>query len=196
MIYKKIERRDIMRVRTEVLCKMVNIAVILGFAFLAVSSASAQLGSYGIEQRIPENANLIVMEQEGVPPADVYIDAYNMLKMQDFEITASEETLVARTLRDILKDHALVMAAKKQIDDDLAIWIKCKSETMPGGGRLISSVEYTEDVNAPISQWERASWDYDDEKARQAFFEALDILRHAAYDAISFRIGVMVEPHA
>ncbi|MBD3223836.1 MAG: hypothetical protein GF313_03855 [Caldithrix sp.] len=153
-------------------------------------AAHGQTYPGGILEEIPQGANRIILIQEGVPPADIYVDTYNLLRNMDFQITASEETLVIRDLRDILENDPLVFAAKKQINQDLAIWMVFNCNVAPGGGKLIASARYAENVDSPVAQWQPAKWSSG--KAQQAFIEALDIIRHGRYDAVNFEIGVAV----
>lgn len=164
------------------------VAVMVLFAF--TGTMFAQQAPMGIVEDIPDGANRIIMVQEGVPPADVYVDTYNLLRTKDFQITASEESLVLSDLRDILNNEPLVFAAKKQIRDDMALWMTFNVNTTPAGGQLIASAKYAEDVNTPVGEWKQAAWTSG--KAEEAFIEALDVIRHARYDAMDFEVGVAV----
>ncbi len=164
------------------------VAVVLLFAF--TSNVIAQESPMGVIEDIPDGANRIIMVQEGVPPADVYVDTYNLLRTMDWKITASEATLVMSDLRDLLDDEPLVFAAKKQIQDDLALWMSFNANVSPEGGRLIASAKYAEDVNTPVGEWKQAAWTSG--KAEEAFIDALDVIRHARFDAMDFEVGVAV----
>jgi len=167
------------------------LSVILAATLLLSLTGFAQAQQFGILSQIPEDANRVVLEQEGVPPADTYVDTYNLMRTADFQIIDSEETLELSSLRDLIAEgDPLVFTAKKQVRDDLALRISFNIETTPGGSKLIASAEYADDVNASIPNWNQATWT--DGEAQDAFAEALDIVRHARYDAMDFEIGVAI----
>ncbi len=165
----------------KLLVAAVSVLFFVGFALPAFAQ---------MEQTIPENANRIIIEQEGVPPADAYVDAINMFELMDWEIIASEETLILDNLREINDTEPLVFAAKKQVTDDMALRISGNVDAIPGGGEMMISAEYAEDVDTPVPEWKQASWTSG--KAKEAFQKTLDIIRHSAYDAVDFEIGVSV----
>jgi len=158
--------------------------------FLTGCATTSKSIPHGVLEDIPQNANRVILDQEGVPPADVYVDALMTLKNQGFSVVSSKETFDLDKLSDILKNEPLVFAAKKQIQPGLAIRIAGDARTVPGGGRLIASIMYANDVNDDIEQWKDASWTSG--KSREAFFQGLEILRGTRYDAMDFEIGVAV----
>ena len=125
---------------------------------LVSGPALAQQLPTRVTSRVPDGVNQIVMVQKGVPPADVYVDTYHLMQNMDFRITASEETLEPTSLQEILDKEPLVFSAKKQVNDDLALWFTFNVDVVAGGGQLLSSVKYSDDVNAPLSQWKQAAW--------------------------------------
>lgn len=156
---------------------------------LVSGPAFAQQLPTRISNDIPSGANHIVMVQEGVPPADIYADTYNLMKIMDFQITASENTLEPSSLEDILDQEPLVFSAKKQVNDNLALWFTFNVDAVSGGGQLMSTVRYASNVDAPVSQWKQAKWT--NGKAKSSFTDALDIIRHARYDAMDFKVKVV-----
>lgn len=90
-----------------------------------------------------------------------------------------------------MEDEPLVFGAKKQITDNLALWISGNVEGTTAGGRMIASVKYASDVDASVAEWQDARWTRG--KAQTAFFEGLETVRSARYDAMDFDVGVMVE---
>jgi len=158
--------------------------------FLTGCAATSKSIPHGVLEEIPQNANRVILDQEGVPPADVYVDALMTLKNQGFDVVSSKETLDLDKLSDILENEPLVFAARKQIQPDLAIRITGDARTIPGGGRLIASIMYANNVNDNIEQWKDARWSSG--KSREAFFQGLEILRGTRYDAMDFEIGVAV----
>jgi hypothetical protein len=154
--------------------------------------AATQTGTpAGVAEDIPNNANRIVLQQEEVPPADVYVDMINLFELKDWELTYSEENLDTDNLEDLLEDEPLVFGAKKQITDDLALWISGNVEGTAAGGIMVASVKYARDVDTPVAEWNDARWTRG--KAQTAFFEGLETVRSARYDAMDFEVGVMVE---
>jgi|GEM_PF-1502640 len=166
-----------------------GLLLVLGLAF---GIAAQDIRTRGVEMRIPDDANRIVLEQEGVPPADVYVDAVRYLEMKDFEMLVSEETFATDALESLLEAAPLNFSARKQINDTLALRITGDVSKIPGGGRLIASVEYADSVDTPIPEWKQAAWTT--EPAKNAFFKALEIMRGTRYDAMDFEVGVAVEP--
>ncbi len=59
---------------------------------------------------------------------------------------------------------------------------------MARGSQLVASTKYAEDVDTPLTDWNQAKWT--DGETQDAFAEALDIVRHARYDAMDFEVGV------
>ncbi|MBD3275008.1 MAG: hypothetical protein GF372_06830 [Candidatus Marinimicrobia bacterium] len=170
------------------------LTLIFAFGVFTVLSgcAATQTGTpAGVAEDIPNNANRIVLQQEEVPPADVYVDMINLFNLQDWEITYSEENLDTDNLEDILENEPLVFGAKKQITNDLALWISGNVEGTAAGGIMIASVKYAGDVDTPVADWNDARWTMG--KAQTAFFEGLEAVRGARYDAMDFDVGVMVE---
>jgi len=164
--------------------------LLIALVFVGGPAFAQQLPTRVAEQ-IPNGANRIVMVQEEVPPADVYVDTYHLMNTMDYQITASEETLEPSSLEDILDREPLVFSAKKQVRDGLALWFTFNVDATAGGGQLLTSVKYAENVNAPLPQWKQAAWTQG--KAKAAFADALDVVRHARYDAMDFQVKV-VEP--
>lgn len=144
----------------------------------------------GVIEKIPENANRIVLIQEQRPPASVYVDMIHVLRLKGYDIRYSEENMDIDYLTDMLDDEPLVFTARKQVNDDLALWIKGNVEMTPGGGKLVASVNYAENVNAAADEWKNARWT--DGQSKLAFFEGLETLRSSHYDALDFEVGVMV----
>ncbi len=172
---------------------LLKIMLIILLPIIFINSLISQEAvTRGVEKRIPDGANRILLRQTQVPPADVYADAINHLKRQNFEITASEETYDENILTNITESRPLVFTAKKQINDTLAIRIMANVEKCDGPlcGRLIASVDYAKDVDASIPEWKHARWT--DPPAKNAFFKALEILRGTSYDFMNFEVGVAV----
>ncbi|MCF7803560.1 MAG: hypothetical protein K9N46_02480 [Candidatus Marinimicrobia bacterium] len=163
---------------------------------LLIPTMSAHLNaqvpnSWGLTSKIPEDADLILMQQEGVPPADVYIDALLSFKRQNYELKHSENTFDPAELEGIiLGDSPLVFVAKKQVTDDLALEITANVQPIPGGGKMLASVRYAESVEADVGEWKQAKWT--EGKAKEAFFRGLEALRQTRYDAVDFETGVVV----
>ncbi len=166
--------------------------IVLALLFpLLMSQVYSQDKAWGVENRIPEGANRILMKQTAVPTADVYVDAINHLKRKDFEIITSEETFDSDLLEAITETKPLVFSARKQINDTLAIRIMGNVKNCGATcGLLLASVKYANDVNAPIPDWKYASWNK--MEGKNAFFKALEILQGTAYDFMNFEIGVAV----
>lgn len=160
--------------------------------FLTIPIFSDKTVPRGVENKIPENANRILLRQTEVPPADVYVDALRHLQRKGFEVTASEETFDDNLLEEITESRPLVFSAKKQINDTLAIRILANVEKCdgPACGLLIASVDYAHNVDVSIPKWKHASWNKPAEK--NAFFKALEILRGTSYDFMNFEVGVAV----
>ncbi len=169
-----------------------GLAVILIGSFLIGCAGTDQPFPHGVLDKIPQNANLIMLDQQGVPPATVYADALITLQNQHFQIVSSKNTLDIDKLSDILKNEPLIFSAKKQIQPDLAIKITADARSMAGGGRLIASVKWAPNVNDSVEQWKDARWTSG--IPREAFFEGLEILRGTRYDAMDFDIGVAITP--
>lgn len=144
----------------------------------------------GIENKIPEGANRIIMEQEEVPPADVYVDAVKFLQRKEFDILTSEETFEVESLEGLLEAGPLSFTARKQVNEDMAIRIMADVNTVPGGARLVASVRYADSAEADIGEWKQAKWTAPE--AKDAFFKGLEILRGIRYDAMDFEIGVAI----
>jgi len=167
------------------------VPLILAFAIFT-STLSAQTIPSEVSKAIPQGASQIVMEQNGTPPADVYVDTYYLMERANYKITASEETLEPQSLYDLLNgDSPLVFSAKKQVNDNLALWFTFNVEEIPGGGKLLASVKYSDDVNTPTEDWKQAKWT--NGKAKTAFTKALDLIRHDRYDTMDFTLKV-IEP--
>lgn len=164
--------------------------LLLALVFVS-GPAFAQQMPTRVTKQIPKGANGIVMVQEDVPPADLYVDTYHLMKIMDYNITASEETLNPNSLKDLLDQEPLVFSAKKQVNDDLALWFTFNVDMTAGGGKLLTSVKYSDNVNTPVGEWKQAAWT--NGKAKSAFTDALDVVRHARYDAMDFQVKV-VEP--
>ncbi len=180
-----------MKSRTCITTKYLKIMVLALLISLFVSQVYSQTKTWGIENRIPEGANRIVLKQTAVPPADVYVDAINHLERKDFEITTSEETFDGDILESITESRPLVFSAKKQINDKLAIKILGNVQICgPACGLLLTSVKYAEDVDTSVPDWKNATWNKPAEK--DAFYKALEILQGTAYDFLDFEIGVAV----
>lgn len=126
-----------------------------------------------------------------MPPADVYADVIHLLRLADWEVTYAEENLDTDHLADMLDAEPLVFSAKKQISDDLAVWITGNVEQVPGGGQMVASAKYASDVDTPIGDWNDARWTSG--KSKMALFETLETLRSARYDALDYEVGVMIE---
>ena len=178
--------RNIFHHFNKILPMVISPILFFSFAF------SEDVISRGVEKRIPQGANRILLRQTQVPPADVYADAINHLKRKNFEITASEETFDENFLASITESRPLVFTAKKQIKDTLAIRIMANVEQCEGPicGRLTASVDYAKDVDASIPEWKHALWS--ELPAKNAFFKALEILRGTSYDFMNFEVGVAV----
>lgn len=178
--------------QTDSWIKVFTIIILFGAFTVLSGCAATQTGTpAGVAEEIPNNANRIVLEQEEVPPADVYVDMINLFQLQGWEVTYAEENLDTDNLEDILENESLVFGAKKQITSDLAVWISGNVEGFAEGGRMIASVKYASDIDTPIAEWNDARWTRG--KAQTAFFEGLETVRSARYDAMDFEVGVMVE---
>jgi len=171
-----------------------TIAIIVGLLipFLPASAQAQVPNDWGVAGEIPEQANRIILDQEGVPAADVYVDALYTLERQDFKITDSEDTFNIDELSDIIADGIpLVFMARKQITDDMAIEISANVMTIPGGGRLVASVKYADSVETDVPNWKQAKWT--EGRAKEAFYRGLETIRGIRYDAMDFEMGVAVE---
>jgi hypothetical protein len=159
---------------------------------LAPQGAAAQETFSGIQDEIPEGANRIVLEQREITPSDVYLNALYTFRRSDWEVIASEDSEEVTELDDLLagEEEALAFTARGEVSDDLALRIAVNVEPIPAGGRLIASVDYA--ANTPTDSWQDAAWTTGRE--REAFFEALEVLRRTAYDNAGFEVGVAVEP--
>ena len=108
-----------------------------------------------------------------------------------FKITASSETLVLKNLEEILDREPLIIEARKQVEQDMAIQLTFNVNPTAGvGGKLLASVKYAANVDASAGKWKEAKWT--DGLAQEAFIHALDLVRHARYDAMEFEVGVAV----
>jgi len=168
----------------------VMVAIAVAALFVFPTEVSAQDSPSGILEDVPEGANRIIMVQEGASPADVYVEMYNMLVRADFQITTSAENLILEDLEELLDREPLVIQAKKQIHEELALQLAINVDETNQGGQLIASAKYAEDVNASVTQWKQAKWTSG--QAKDAFVEAMDVVRRARYDALEYETGVAV----
>ena len=164
---------------------------------LVLLGGCAQTGNVrygGLQEEIPDGANRVLLEQEEMPPADAYVDAYHFFERKGgFDIVASEETLDLDELGEILTDDdPLAFTAHGQVARNMAVRVAINVDRLPAGtGALtIASVEYADQL--PAEEWHRAEWTKG--RARRAFFEGLEIIRGTAYDAVDFEVGVAVAP--
>jgi len=160
--------------------------------FLAPGEAVAQEAFSGIQDEIPDGANRIILNQREITPSDVYLNALNTFRRAEWEVIASEDAEDVTELADLLtgEEEALAFTARGEVSDDLALRIAVNVEPIPAGGRLIASVDYA--ANTLADNWQDAAWTTGRE--REAFFEALEVLRRTAYDNAGFEVGVAVEP--
>ncbi len=181
-----------MKLVTKSWTKLLTMLVTITAFGLMMGCATSQDGMpAGVEQDIPNDANRIVLQQTDVPPADVYVDMINLLQLKDWTLTYSEENLDTDNLEGILENEPLVFSAKKQINNNLALHITGNVEATPEGGQMIASVKYSDNVDTPVGEWQNATWTSG--KSQTAFFEGLEAVRSARYDAMNFEVGVMVE---
>lgn len=159
---------------------------------LAPQGVAAQEAFSGIQDEIPDGANRIILDQREITPSDVYLNALNTFRRSDWEVIASEDAEEVTELENLLagEEDALAFTARGEVSDDLALRIAVHVEPRPAGGRLIASVDYA--ANTPADNWQDAAWTTG--KEREAFFEALEVLRRTAYDNAGFEVGVAIEP--
>lgn len=171
--------------------KIVTALFFSGAVALLTSCATTQdVGFQDIAEEIPDNANRVFLVQEGTPPADVYVDMINILQLADWKLTYAEDNLETDNLEDMLQDAPLVFEARKQITDEMALQITGNVEATAAGGQIIATIEYANSVDTPTGDWNDAVWTTGKEK--MAFYEGLESLRHARYDALEFESGVML----
>lgn len=164
-------------------------ALLASLLLLLFTSCATTPYYAGLQERIPDDANIIILIQEEAPPAEVYVDAIHSFERSGYEIVASEETMEINSLTDLFdQDGALTFSATKQVDADMALRITGRADVAKEGGRLIASAEYATTMNTPLSEWNDARWTND--RPREAFFTALEQLRHTGYDALDFEIRV------
>jgi len=171
------------------LTKVLTIGLVLALGGFLTTTASAQMNGVDTED-IPDEANRIVLIQESVPPANVYVDAYNTLQRLDYTINSSATTLDTESLQEFLDEDPLIFTAEKQVNDKMALRLSLNVEKTAAGGKLVASAEYAENLNAPTTEWKQAKWT--DGLAKDAFFSAFETLRNAQYSAIEFESGVAV----
>lgn len=132
-------------------------------------------------------ANEIILVQKGAPPAEFYTNTYNLMQTQGYQITASPNTLKFN-VRNIMKNQPLAFSARKQVNSHLALWITYNFKPIPGGGELLASVKYADNVNAPFSQWKSANWT--NPQSKKAFLTGLNLIQHTEYDDLYYAVEV------
>lgn len=164
--------------------------IVVALLLLLASCAPAEYPES--EEHIPQDANRIILVQEGLPPAAVYADVVNVLKNDGYEIVAEDKALDVKSMHDLVDgDESLTFTAVKQVRGDMALRIMGKAEKTPGGSRLIAGAEYASTIRTPLPSWQNARWT--NKRAKEAFFTALEQLRHSSYDAVDFETLVGVE---
>lgn len=143
--------------------------VLLGLGTLAGCQSTEPVTYVGLQEEIPAQANRILLYQEETAPADVYVDAINYFRRQDWLVTASEETMDPIELEEALDEDPLAFTVKKQVNDDLALEISAKVDVRGAGGQLIASADYASSITRPIAEWKQAEWT--EGKARTAFYD-------------------------
>lgn len=143
-----------------------------------------------VARDIPENANRIIMQQEGQPPADMYVDAVQFLEKRGYKIVNAENPLETDSLSELTEKKPLVLRAEKKVSKDLTMQIAVNVNTMAGGSELAASVYYADSADVTAGHWNQASWTEGD--SRKSFNIAFQDLRRGTYDTLRFESGVAV----
>ena len=143
-----------------------------------------------VARDIPENANRIIMQQEGQPPADMYVDAVQFLEKRGYNVINAENPLETESLSELTENKPLVLRAEKKVSKNLSVQIAVNVNAMPGGSDLTASVYYADSADVAAGHWNQATWTEGDSK--KSFNLAFQDLRRGTYDTIHFESGVAV----
>ena len=175
----------------ETLLKTVKMIVSLMLA--AVFTGTIFAGEKDIQpvaRDIPENANRIIMQQEGQPPADMYVDAVQFLEKRGYTVINAKNPLETESLSELAEHNPLILRAEKKISKDRTVQIAVNVNAVSGGSELAASVYYADSMNVTAGHWNQASWTEGDSK--KSFNIAFQDLRRGTYDTINFESGVAV----
>lgn len=164
------------------------ISVTVGLLFTTHLQAGEEVHT-PLDTQIPNEANVIVLEQESTVPAEMYLDALQYMQRAGFKVTHSENTVDPDSLTFTSKSAPLTFSVEKQLDENLALRINYNVNAIPGGSELVARAEYTENISDKGTQWNEAQWTHG--KAKKAFYTTLQSLREATYDKIYFETRVM-----
>lgn len=152
-----------------------TLPALLVFTLVACSSTGEAGLAPTVVEDIPEGANRVVLEREGVtemltpdaPAQALYNDTVELLRLKGFTLASAN-------------DDALTILTEPMMVDGLALRMDITVQTIAGGSQLVARTEYAPAGMA--GNYTTAAWT--EGNAKQAFARAFDMLEGITYSDI------------